>query len=244
MKGVTYRIIGADGREYGPIGLNDIRDWIDDQRVGQDTRVWSSEDERWLAALSRPELKWNFETQLAESPPVLAAEIQPTTAFSQGLPVDPMLTHRASLPLRLAAVGCDYVLFTLGLTLLTSPWSAQISEMNKAAYESFGSPNPDPKLIWDMLRYLGTAVVPASYLYYAALPMVLGSTPGKFIARLTVVQVDGSPVTWLRSTVRWAASLGCVLTFGFGFLPMLFTPLRQGLQDLIAGTVVVRRWED
>jgi uncharacterized RDD family membrane protein YckC len=95
-----------------------------------------------------------------------------------------------------------------------------------------------------MLKYLGTAVVPVSYLYYAALPMVLGSTPGKFIARLAIVQVDGSPLTWIRVTVRWAASLGCVLTFGFGFLPMLFTPLRQGLHDLVAGTVVVRRMED
>ncbi len=240
---MSYKIIGGDGREYGPITLNDVRDWIDDERVALDTRVWSSEDERWLPAVERSELKWNFETQLAALPQV------PPPLPSRDLPHAAILTlergtvTRAPMLLRVAAIGCDYILFTVALSLLTSPWSAQIDAMNKSAFANLGGPAPDPKLVWDMLRYLGTAVVPASYVYYAAVPVLLGSTPGKFIARLAVVTVDGGPLTIGRATVRWLGAMACAFTFGFGFLPMFFTPRRQGLHDLIAGTCVVRRSE-
>lgn len=238
---MSYKIIGGDGREYGPITLNDIRDWIDDERVALDTRVWSSEDALWLPAGERPELKWNFEAQLVARPvpPPLVSAPGPTNAAA--VAYDLTIAVRAPLVLRVAAIGCDYVLFTVALSLLTSPWSAQINELNQTAFKNLGSPAPDPKLVGDMLRYLATAVLPASYVYYAAVPAIFGCTPGKFIARLVIVPVDGGRLGWGRATVRWMGSIACAFTFGFGFLPIFFTPRRQGLHDLIAGTCVIRR---
>ena len=240
MTGVSYKIIGGDGREYGPIALNDVRDWIDDERVAPDTRVWSSEDERWLPAVERQELRWTFETHLV--PPSTAPAGPGQSSSPPPFIHSVTLANRPPVLLRLAAIGCDYVLFTLALSVLTSPWSAQIREMNEAALRNLGGPAPDPKVVWDMLRYLVTAVLPASYLYYAALPALFGMTPGKFVARLVVVPVeDGGPLGWGRATARWLGALLCTFTFGIGFLPMFFTPRRQGLHDLIAGTCVLRR---
>lgn len=241
MKGVSYKIIGGDGREYGPITLNDVRDWIDDERVALGTRVWSSEDALWLPAVERPELKWNFEAQLILQPPVPPALPSPGTPAAVQLEQDRVEATRAPLIMRLAAIIYDYLIFSMTLGLLTSPWSVQIKELNDSAFKNLGSAAPDPKLVWDMLRYLGTAVLPASYFYYAAVPALFGCTPGKFIARLEIVSTDGVRLSWGRATVRWIGSIACAFTFGFGFLPLFFTPRRQGLHDLLAGTCVVRR---
>lgn len=35
-----YRIIGADGREYGPVSGEQVRQWIAEGRVNAQTRVW------------------------------------------------------------------------------------------------------------------------------------------------------------------------------------------------------------
>lgn len=240
MSDETYKIIGDDGREYGPVTLAEIRDWIDDARVEGETRVWSSEDERWLRADQRQELKWSLPTHFAETPPVLSE----MRSVAVGVPVrvleSTLMARRAGLMMRLAAIGCDYVLYSLTMTLLTAPWSDQIRDLQKSVYDQMGSPNADPKLMLELMKHLAIAVIPTSFLYYAALPMVMGTTPGKFIARLKVVRNDGSPLTWGAASLRWAAALGCAFTFGFGFLPLFFTPLRQGLHDLVAGTVVVQ----
>jgi hypothetical protein len=34
-----YNIIGADGKEYGPISIEQIRQWIADGRINAHTRV-------------------------------------------------------------------------------------------------------------------------------------------------------------------------------------------------------------
>ena len=55
-----YKIIGGDGREYGPLPLEGIRDWIAEGRVGHDTLVWKADEGRWLKASERHELKWDL----------------------------------------------------------------------------------------------------------------------------------------------------------------------------------------
>lgn len=53
---VEYKIIGADGSEYGPVPLSELKFWIADGRVAQQTHVWRSDSSRWLPALAYPEL--------------------------------------------------------------------------------------------------------------------------------------------------------------------------------------------
>ena len=51
-----YKIIGADGREYGPATLDELIEWVREGRVGRQTQVWSSTDERWTPAGRMTEL--------------------------------------------------------------------------------------------------------------------------------------------------------------------------------------------
>ena len=44
---LTYKIIGGDGVEYGPVAMEEIRRWIVDGRVAPTNHVWRSDLGRW-----------------------------------------------------------------------------------------------------------------------------------------------------------------------------------------------------
>ncbi len=52
----TYKIIGADGAEYGPVALADFKSWVSEGRVDAQTHVKRSDSEAWTTAASLPEL--------------------------------------------------------------------------------------------------------------------------------------------------------------------------------------------
>lgn len=42
-----YKIIGTDGKEYGPVSLEQLRQWRDEGRINQDTRVLAEGETDW-----------------------------------------------------------------------------------------------------------------------------------------------------------------------------------------------------
>jgi hypothetical protein len=63
-----YRIIGADGREYGPVSTEQLRQWIAESRVNQQTRVRVEGSTEWKSLADFPELA-------SMAPPPLTASI-------------------------------------------------------------------------------------------------------------------------------------------------------------------------
>jgi uncharacterized RDD family membrane protein YckC len=67
------------------------------------------------------------------------------------------------------------------------------------------------------------------------------TTPGKRALRLYVVREDnGLPITLKQSWGRYISYLISYLPLGCGYLMVLIQPKKQGLHDLIAGTICVR----
>ena len=64
-----YKIIGADGREYGPITADQLRDWITEGRANAQTR-----------ALAEGTAEWKPLTEYLEFAPVLARRPPPWSA--------------------------------------------------------------------------------------------------------------------------------------------------------------------
>ena len=64
-----YRIIGADGREYGPVTADQVREWIAEGRVNVQTRV-----------LAEGTAQWKLLTECLEFAPTLARTIPPLAA--------------------------------------------------------------------------------------------------------------------------------------------------------------------
>ena len=85
-----------------------------------------------------------------------------------------------------------------------------------------------------------TVTTLAAGLYLLTFWSLAGQTPGmKFLALR--LDADGSPRIGLRRSVRRLFGLALALIpFGVGLLPILFNERRQGWQDRIAGTEVVR----
>jgi len=53
---LTYKIIGADGKEYGPVALSELQKWVSEGRITGATQVSRSDQQGWSTAASIPEL--------------------------------------------------------------------------------------------------------------------------------------------------------------------------------------------
>lgn len=62
-----YKIIGADGQQYGPVNLEQIRRWLTENRVRADTLVQAEGSTEWKPLSSYPE----FAAELKSAPPTI-----------------------------------------------------------------------------------------------------------------------------------------------------------------------------
>lgn len=68
-----------------------------------------------------------------------------------------------------------------------------------------------------------------------------GATPGKKFLKLRVIRVDGvDPIGYGKAFLRLVGYMASGFILYIGFLMILFTERKQGLHDMIAGTLVVR----
>jgi uncharacterized RDD family membrane protein YckC len=80
-----------------------------------------------------------------------------------------------------------------------------------------------------------------AWLYFALLESSSSqATLGKMVLGLKVTGLDGDRITFLRATGRYVAKILSALILLIGFLMVAFTEKKQGLHDLIAGTLVVK----
>lgn len=74
---LQYRMLGTDGKEYGPATLSELQNWIHQGRLSAQTQIWRTDQSAWRPAADFDELIW---TQPADSsqtttPPVSEAEL-------------------------------------------------------------------------------------------------------------------------------------------------------------------------
>jgi uncharacterized RDD family membrane protein YckC len=210
---VTYKIIGGDGREYGPVTLDEMKTWIADGRVGAMTTVWRSDLERWAPALHFAE----FQPQIGSAFPVSKAEA-------------------AGFWPRCAAYFLDFAIFTSIVALL---WPLIASHYGWNAELDFKDVFPQPKLPTDEYRTLLILANLVRLTYEVGMNGAFGATVGKMALGLRIVRGDGKRIGYLQALLR---SIGCRVSeavFGFGFLFIIIRPDRRALHDLVAGTQVV-----
>jgi uncharacterized RDD family membrane protein YckC len=80
------------------------------------------------------------------------------------------------------------------------------------------------------------------YLYYVEVPLKWGTTPGKRLFGIYVVdRQTGEPCSRKQAIKRFFGYLPSYGLIGCGFLMVLFHPQKVALHDWIAGTAAVRR---
>ena len=76
--------------------------------------------------------------------------------------------------------------------------------------------------------------------YFVTFWSTTGQTPGSRVMRITVRTADdGDVLRPRRAAIRFAGLVLAAIPLLAGFLPILFDQRRRGLQDILAGTVVV-----
>ena len=75
--------------------------------------------------------------------------------------------------------------------------------------------------------------------YFVLFWSTAGQTPGMRLLGLRVLGPSGRPPSAGRALVRLVGLLLAIVPLFAGFIPVLFTERRRGLQDFLAGTVVV-----
>jgi len=179
-----------------------------------------------LVAPTPPAWEKAIETEEAVSPqPEVAAELPAPAAQleAEEAPVEVELEY-AGFWLRAVAVFVDTILVLAIVGMLAFGLFAF----------AFSAPGIGGLSFW--------AIPVAVWLYWAlSESSSLQATPGKVMAGIRVVDMDGRRLTFGRATGRFLARLlSHVIPFGVGFLMAGFTPRKQALHDLIAGTLVVK----
>jgi uncharacterized RDD family membrane protein YckC len=67
------------------------------------------------------------------------------------------------------------------------------------------------------------------------------ATLGKLIFGIIVTDLDGRRISHGTATLRWFAGAIASIPLGFGYLMVLTSPIKQGLHDKMAGTLVLYR---
>lgn len=76
-----YRILGSDGKEYGPVSSEQLGQWIREKRVDGDTRV-QGDDGQWRPLREVPELVALLQ------PPIMVPPLIPASGESRSVPSD------------------------------------------------------------------------------------------------------------------------------------------------------------
>jgi uncharacterized RDD family membrane protein YckC len=67
------------------------------------------------------------------------------------------------------------------------------------------------------------------------------ATPGKLAVGMIVVDLEGNRISFRKALVRNLSKIVSAAILDIGFIMIGFTEKRQGLHDMIAGTVVVMK---
>lgn len=214
----TYKIIGGDGREYGPASLDELKSWIRDGRVGPRTMVWRGDVETWGPASSLEELQ----TEIPQQPAALARDA-----------MESILPRGILIPVgfgpRVGAYFVDWLLMNLLGMLL--PANEPLIALSKGEAIS-------PEQVPSVLVHLAIGLF-ITAVYNVGLNGLMGATVGKLLIGARVVRADGERLGYRRAALRFISEITSWLTLGIGFLFVAFRSDRRALHDLLAGTRVV-----
>jgi uncharacterized RDD family membrane protein YckC len=213
----TYKIIGGDGTEYGPVTLPELKAWIVDGRVAGRTQVWRSDQARWLPA-----------DQYQELFPEIG-QIEALTAAAAENDARPV-----GFWMRVGAYLLDFVLLNLLFLLIWGPSKADFDPAKIRTMQDW---------LTAMEPFRGQIQAQAliQMLYYVVMHWQFGATFGKMAIRARVTNLDGTRIGLGKSFVRWLGSILNWLTCGIGYVVVAFRSDKRGLHDLVAGTKVIHR---
>lgn len=148
---MTYRLIGADQREYGPFTVEEMHQWIAEGRANGQTLVQPEGGADWKALSSFPELAGALASSpLPPLPPPQVAAPSPGAAHPQnhGLAVAGLVCSLVGL------VCCGPLFSTLGLIFC----AVALSQINRDPTKWQGAGLARAGIVWALIGYCLTII--------------------------------------------------------------------------------------
>jgi len=263
-----FKILGSDGKEYGPVTRGNVIEWIRDGRANLQTKACRSDETEWKTLGDFPEF---VPTGTAPSlvslvPPPLppAEEVASATPeiLPEALPIEglrragPWRTCRAvpEIPeaLPLAGLRLRFAAALVDGFLQWVCWMPAAMALSTALTEQM-TRNETPS--FETLINMSASAMPKSLPYLAVLALVQitllclrSQSVGKILLRIQIVSVrdnqPGGPIRsfLLRGLPTWIIKqiplLGLLYWLADSFC--IFREDQRCIHDLIAGTKVVK----
>ena len=234
-----FKILGIDGKEYGPVTRGNVIEWIRDGRANLQTKARRGDETEWRTLGDFPEF---VPTGTAPALPPILPESVPTTSTA---PEIPEVLPLAGLRRRFTAALIDGILQWICWMPAANALSAALTE--HLAHS--GTPN------LEALMHMAADSMPKSLPFLAVLALVQitllclrSQSIGKMLLRIQIVNArDGQPggpvrafllrglPTWILKQIPlfgllyWLADSFCI-----------FREDQRCIHDLIAGTRVVK----
>ena len=107
-----YKIIGADGKEYGPVPINVVRQWLAEGRANAQTRILPEGATEWKALGELPEFQLDITSASpASSGPVpqpIRPLTYPTASKTNGLAIFGLILGILSVTFSLCCYGLPF----------------------------------------------------------------------------------------------------------------------------------------
>lgn len=243
-----YKIIGGDGREYGPVTGEELAGWIRDGRVSAATQVWSDQHGAWMSASAYVEFVQALADQAAALGTVPSMASVTATGNVGGIQTPVQVETPTGFWARLAAYIIDSVILAVlfsviwpGISALTG-WTIPTMPMTEG--------NMDPTAYFKSVIEYFNKVMPALIPYLITTKIIQftyevvcngswGATPGKMAIGARIVRLDGSAIGYKVAIFRWLAARISDFLFCIGYLFIAVRPDKRALHDLLVGTKVI-----
>ena len=236
----------TDGeRRQGPYSIDDIRDFVKQGKITDNTLVWRSGEESWKPWNSYEESKENETAHLEASRDELIR-----TTIEQLLREQASTRHYAGFIIRALAYTIDNCILGLfgGLLLfIMSLMGAVDLELIQQAAETYVSSPTSMDALDKFVSAPGMGLFLTIWsffqaVYFIVFQAIYSATPGKKFCHIHIETAEGMRLSWLNSCARYLCSVLTQFTlvfYGLGYLIVCIDPKRRTLHDWIVRTFVV-----
>lgn len=232
----------TDGdRRQGPYSIDEIRDFVNEGKIKDETLVWHTGEANWKAWKDFPE---------ASEPP------EPTEEELLKQTIETLLQSKlnrkryAGFFVRANAFIIDNLILSivgaLFLYVMSLAGMLDLNAVTEIVNQYIDNP-ASTELVSKALELPGMStfftiwsIVQA--IYFIVFHAVWGATPGKKLLRIHVEMANGEKLSWAFSFFRFVASIvtqATLIFYGLGYLIVLIDPQKRALHDFVAQTRVV-----
>lgn len=208
------------GNQQGPVDEAALRQLFGSGRLSRDSYVWREGMADWLSVAEVPELSGSIVATAAPAPS----------------PTHPGPIVQPQIPARYAGFWWRFLAHIIDGIILNIVSQPIVMIFNF---------NAKTATLEQALASLGSVMAVSfiiSWLYYGIMESSSWQgTLGKKMCGLAVTDEAGQRISFGRASGRYFTSILSGLLLGIGYLMVAFTERKQGLHDIIAGTLVWKK---